>query len=118
MFISGGNCSQGICRIPIPRADNSGGNGACHGNELFSGLFPESVRSTDAIRHRNTAFYDAVGTSPTVFSVMEKPVADEQKLGFTSEKSVPVSQTVVSTTKTIALIVETMVSTQRGKWSP
>ena len=55
-------------------------------------------------------YTNTAGTSPTVFSVMEKPVSDAKKMGSASEKSVLVPQTVVSMRKTIALIVETKVS--------
>ena len=47
---------------------------------------------------------------PTIFSVMEEPVSDAKKIDSASEKSVFVQKTMVSTRKTIALIVETMVS--------
>jgi hypothetical protein len=55
-------------------------------------------------------YTNVAGTSPTLFSVIQKPVSDAQKIGSASEKSVLVPQTVVSTVKTIVLIVQTKVS--------
>ena len=53
---------------------------------------------------------NTVGTSLTVFSTMKKPVSDAKKMGFASEKSVLVPQTVVSTRKNIAWVIETTAS--------
>jgi hypothetical protein len=56
-------------------------------------------------------YTNAAGTSPPVFSIMQKPVSDAQKMGSAFEKSVLIPQTMVWMTKTIAWIAETKVST-------